>query len=282
MQMVYSLRRFLVALYSLQQRISYNEDITMKTLSRLTLIALAAFVAACSTTTEREYETCIVGITVLGAAAGATSSGAGVIAGTAVGAVGGAVICRPPPQESITAMAAPMDSDGDGVNDDGDDCPNTPPGTAVDSRGCSLDSDSDGVNDDRDACPNTPVGVQVDNVGCPVPDEVLLTVERLNFTFDSAELDAASRSALDDAVDVIKSHSKVKLDVIGYTDTSGPESYNQGLSERRAQAALDYLVSRGVDADQLNATGRGEADPVASNDTRDGRSRNRRVELVVR
>lgn len=256
----------------------------MNTLSRLTLVGLAALVTACTTTTQQQYEACIVGVTVLGTAAGATSSGGSIIAGAAVGAIGGGIICQRPPEEAVVVMAAPMDSDGDGVNDDRDDCPNTPAGTAVDSRGCAraTDSDGDGVNDDRDACPNTPAGVRVDREGCPVAEEVLLTVDSLDFAFDSTQLDAASKSALDGAVDVIRSHSKVKLDVIGYTDSSGPESYNQGLSERRAQAAVAYLVSRGVDADQLNARGRGEADPVASNDTRDGRSRNRRVELIVR
>jgi OOP family OmpA-OmpF porin len=248
------------------------------------LLAMVLFVSACSTTTQRQYEACIIGMSAVGGGIGAAGSGSGALPGIAVGAAAGAVICAPPPEPEAQPMRveAPKDSDGDGVTDDNDACPGTPAGAEVDTRGCPLDSDGDGVADYRDQCPNTPAGVDVDDRGCPVKDEVVLSIDRLGFAFDSAELDASSKAALDAAVDVIKSHSAVKMDVVGYTDSSGPESYNQGLSERRAQAAVDYLVSRGVDASQLRAVGRGEADPVASNDTRDGRIRNRRVELVVR
>ncbi|WP_439106826.1 OmpA family protein [Congregibacter sp.] len=250
---------------------------------RLLVLLAASVLAACSTVDQREYETCIVGSSVVGGAVGAAAGGAGAVGGVVVGAgVGAAVICDLQEPAPVAAAAAPVDSDGDGVMDDKDRCANTPAGVEVDMSGCALDGDGDGVADYMDQCANTPSGVQVDSTGCPIKDEVVLTVDRLNFAFDSATLDAQSRAALDSAVAVIKSHSSVKMDVVGYTDTSGPEEYNQGLSERRAQAAVDYLVSQGVDADQLRAMGRGEANPIASNDSRDGRERNRRVELVVR
>lgn len=254
----------------------------MKFSLRLFMLLMAAALTACTSVDEREYEACIVGSSAVGGAVGAAAGGAGAVGGVAVGAGVGAVICDKAEPAPMAAAAAPMDSDGDGVTDDKDRCPNTPAGAEVDMNGCALDSDGDGVADYKDQCANTPAGVKVDATGCPIKDEVVLTVDRLNFDFDSAALDAQSRAALDAAVAVIKSHSSVKMDVIGYTDTSGPEEYNLGLSKRRAQAAVDYLVSQGVDADQLRATGRGEANPVASNDTRDGRERNRRVELVVR
>lgn len=253
----------------------------MKFPLRLVALCSAALLSACSTVDERKYEACIVGSSAVGGVVGAASSGAGGVAGVAVGAGVGAVICNLEKPEPVRA-APPADSDGDGVPDDRDRCPRTPAGVEVDMNGCPLDSDGDGVPDYKDRCANTPAGVKVDANGCPVKDEVVLTIDRLGFAFDSAELDAQSRAALDAAVAVIKSHSSVKMDVVGYTDSSGPESYNQKLSERRAKAAVDYLVSKGVARGQLNAVGRGEADPVASNDTRDGRSRNRRVELVVR
>lgn len=253
----------------------------MKFPLRLVALCSAALLSACSTVDERKYEACIVGSSAVGGVVGAASSGAGGVAGVAVGAGVGAVICNLEKPEPVRA-APPADSDGDGVPDDRDRCPRTPAGVEVDMNGCPLDSDGDGVPDYKDRCANTPAGVKVDANGCPVKDEVVLTIDRLGFAFDSAELDAQSRAALDAAVSVIKSHSGVKMDVVGYTDSSGPESYNQKLSERRAQAAIDYLVSKGVAPGQLNAVGRGEADPVASNDTRDGRSRNRRVKLVVR
>ncbi|MEM1403612.1 MAG: OmpA family protein [Pseudomonadota bacterium] len=254
----------------------------MTTIQKILLLAVATVLAACSSTTEREYEACIAGTSTLGGVVGTGATGAGGLAGVAVGAGIGAIICEHDEPEPAVVAAAPTDSDGDGIMDDSDRCPNTPAGAEVDMQGCPLDSDGDGVADYKDQCPGTPAGVQVDMSGCPLKDEVVLTVDRLGFAFDSAELDAESKAALDSAVDVIKAHSAVKMDVVGYTDSSGPEAYNLKLSERRAQAAVEYLVSRGIADDQLRAVGRGEADPVASNDTRDGRERNRRVELVVR
>jgi OOP family OmpA-OmpF porin len=246
----------------------------------LIALPLCLLLGACSNLTQREYERCIVGVTALGGVVGGgISGGTGVLPGGAVGAGFSALWCEeaePPPPPP-----PPADSDGDGVIDDNDDCPGTPAGARVDARGCALDSDGDGVPDYRDQCARTPAGVSVDDVGCPVKDEVVLTVNEVNFAFDSAELDAASKRALDGIVDIVKAHGSVTLGVIGHTDSSGPEAYNQTLSERRAAAVRDYLVSQGVDGDALVASGRGESQPVASNDTRDGREQNRRVELVV-
>lgn len=251
-------------------------------ISRLFIgLPLLALLAACSNLEQRQYEACIVGMTALGGAVGGgASGGSAVVPGGAVGAALSPMICgkakaTPPPP-------APADSDGDGVIDAEDQCPGTPRGAAVDSRGCALDSDRDGVPDYRDRCARTPAGVSVDENGCPEKDEVLLTVERVGFAFDSSRLDAAARDALDQAVRVIRDNPGVRLAVIGHTDSVGTAAYNQGLSERRAAAVVDYLVSRGIDRSRLSAEGRGEAEPVASNDTDDGRERNRRVQLVVR
>jgi len=76
-------------------------------------------------------------------------------------------------------------------------------------------------------------------------------------------------------------HATITVAVEGHTDSVGSDAYNQKLSERRAQAAVDYLVSQGVDASRLQPTGYGESKPMASNDTADGRAQNRRVDLVV-
>lgn len=269
------------------------------------LLLMAGLVSACTSTTDREYEACIVGMSALGGVVGATAGGAGAVGGVAVGAGVSPLICNPgKPIDSDgdgveddrdrcpnTPAGTPVDEngcaldgdrDGDGVKDSMDRCPNTPAGAAVDSNGCALDSDGDGVPDYRDRCANTPAGVSVDRNGCPIKDEVVLTIDRLGFGFDSYNLDGESRRALDRAVSVIKSHSEVKMDIVGHTDSTGPEAYNQTLSEKRANAAREYLVSKGVDGDQLRAVGRGESNPVADNDTDDGRARNRRVELVVR
>ena len=89
-------------------------------------------------------------------------------------------------------------------------------------------------------------------------------------------------SELDDVASAVNaSRGNEMLEIIGHTDSTGPEAYNQGLSERRAKSVQDYLVSKGIRASRLTAKGYGESMPVASNDTEAGRAENRRVELIV-
>jgi OOP family OmpA-OmpF porin len=141
------------------------------------------------------------------------------------------------------------------------------------------DLDGDGVLNQHDKCPNTRPGAVVDLDGCEV--EVVIELEGVHFDFDSAKLKPEAMTILDDAAALLMKHERVVVEVGGHTDSTGPESYNQGLSERRANSVQDYLVSKGVRASRLSAKGYGEAMPVASNDTREGRAMNRRVELVV-
>lgn len=256
----------------------------MNTMTRLTLLApLLIVLGACSNLTERQMEKCVVGLaTAGGAIGGASSGGSGILPGAMIGTGLSMITCEQGQEDAPAPREAPVDSDGDGVDDNRDRCPRTPAGVDVDSRGCPLDSDGDGVADYLDQCADTPAGVEVDEAGCPVKDEVILTINRLGFAFDSAELDRSSKAALDRAVDVIKSNSEsVNLDVVGHTDSRGSEEYNQKLSERRAAAVVDYLVSKGVSRGSLSSSGKGESEPMASNDTEDGRAENRRVELVV-
>ena len=254
----------------------------MKTIQRMIAVLAVLVLSACSGSPERNQQLCVAG----GAIAGllAASSGPGLAAGAVAGGGIGGVLCSPPapPEPEPVAVAAVADADGDGVADDSDRCPDTPPGVNVDARGCPLDSDNDGVADYADRCANTPAGATVDEWGCPVAGEVIFSADSLNFAFDSAALTADARRALDAAAVVIRDNPGVQLDLIGHTDSRGSEVYNLGLSERRARAAVAYLVGKGVAADQLRAIGRGEAEPIASNDTDSGRARNRRVELVVR
>lgn len=254
----------------------------MKTLKHVIAVLAVLVLSACTGSPERNQQLCVAGgaITGLLAAGGGPALAAGAVAG---GGIGG-VLCSPPapPAPEPVAMAEVADMDDDGVADDSDRCPDTPPGVNVDARGCALDSDDDGVADYTDRCANTPAGAAVDEWGCPMAGEVIFSADSLNFAFDSAELTADARRALDAAAVVIRDNPGVQLDLIGHTDSKGSEIYNLGLSERRARAAVAYLVSQGVAADQLRAIGRGEAEPVASNNTDSGRARNRRVELVVR
>lgn len=173
-----------------------------------------------------------------------------------------------------------MDSDGDGVPDSRDRCPNTPKGAPVDEHGCPLDSDGDGVPDYKDNCPGTPKGAKVDPSGCEIMADLTIRTTADHFDFDSAELKPAMMSELDSAANQIKaSKGDEMLEIVGHTDSVGPADYNQGLSERRAQAAADYLGSQGVDASRMTVKGMGETAPVADNATREGRAMNRRVEL---
>lgn len=257
----------------------------MNTITRVTLLApLLLVLGACANLTERQMEKCVVGLaTAGGAIGGASSGGSGILPGAALGTGVSMVVCAQGEEAPAPRQAEPVDSDGDGVDDGRDRCPRTPTGVDVDSRGCPLDSDRDGVADYLDQCAGTPGGVKVDETGCPVKDEIVLTINRLGFAFDSAELDRSSKAALDRVIDVIKSHSQsVDLGVIGHTDSRGPDAYNQKLSERRAAAVVDYLVANGVSRSSLSAAGKGEAEPIASNATDEGRALNRRVELVVR
>ncbi|HTY93744.1 MAG TPA: OmpA family protein [Steroidobacteraceae bacterium] len=142
-----------------------------------------------------------------------------------------------------------------------------------------LDSDHDGVPDSIDQCPNTPPGVQVDAVGCPIKG--LLTLEGVNFATDKADLTDASRPILDGVAAGLKKHPRVKVEIQGHTDSQGKPAYNIRLSQRRAEAVLNYLVMDGVAADQVVAKGYGQTQPVASNATAEGRAKNRRVVMFV-
>lgn len=177
----------------------------------------------------------------------------------------------------VDARGCEVDSDGDGVGDSLDRCPNTPAGARVDEHGCELDSDGDGVKDSQDRCPGTAPGTAVDNYGCDLSKEYAL--HGVNFEFDSAQLTSDSTAILDEALRILQRHPDLKVEIAGHTDSTGSEDYNQGLSQRRAQSVLDYLVGKGANAANLTAKGYGESAPVADNGSAEGRAQNRRVEF---
>ena len=104
----------------------------------------------------------------------------------------------------------------------------------------------------------------------------------VNFSTNSAAIDPASAVVLDVAADQVRGRPGLSMVVEGHTDSVGSDAYNQGLSQRRADSVLKYLGRKGVPAERLTARGFGESNPVASNDTADGRAMNRRVELEIR
>jgi OOP family OmpA-OmpF porin len=143
-----------------------------------------------------------------------------------------------------------------------------------------LDSDGDGVNDDMDKCPGTRAGAEVDQWGCEVVANLTIDLVEGEFAFDSAVLTPAMKAVLDDlAYQIKESKGHEVVTIIGHTDSTGPEDYNQKLSVRRAQAAADHLEAQGID--NITAIGRGEMEPVADNSTRDGRAMNRRIEVTT-
>nr|WP_298372444.1 OmpA family protein [uncultured Halomonas sp.] len=222
----------------------------------------------------------------------------GLALGGVAGATAGALLCA-------DYSSATGDSDGDGVPDDRDQCPNTPAGVAVDANGCPLDTDGDGVPDYQDECPGTPAGVEVDASGCPldsdgdgVPDymdqcpntpagaqvnalgcEADVVLRDVNFEFDSAKLTVGAEDILDGVADKLRGNENVRVRVEGHTDSVGPDSYNKDLSQRRADSVKSYLASQGISESRMQAIGYGEEQPVASNETAVGRAKNRRVEL---
>lgn len=181
---------------------------------------------------------------------------------------------------------APVDTDGDGVVDGVDQCPNTPIGTQVNSVGCPLplpppaDTDQDGVIDPNDACPGTPIGLKVDERGCAVK-EAKIVLRDINFEFDSARLTAESKASLDKVMQGLRGQPTMNLLIEGHTDAVGSNAYNLKLSKQRAASARAYLLESGIEGTRIDSVGFGESQPITSNKTADGRAENRRVEFKV-
>jgi len=116
---------------------------------------------------------------------------------------------------------------------------------------------------------------QGDNIVLNMPSDV-------TFAVNQADIQSRFYPALDTVARTLNDYPQTLVDVVGHADATGPDDYNQSLSERRASSVASYLVSRGVLRDRLFVAGRGESQPIASNDTEEGRARNRRVEVVVR
>jgi len=145
---------------------------------------------------------------------------------------------------------------------------------------CStLDDDQDGVNNCDDKCPTSAAGEAVGADGCG--QAIVIDLRGVNFVFDKSDLTAESVAILDQAVDVLNRYPALKVEVAGHTDSVGTDAYNQGLSERRAKTVYEYLTNKGIAADRLSGpNGYGEGKPIDTNDTSEGRARNRRTELV--
>jgi OOP family OmpA-OmpF porin len=142
-----------------------------------------------------------------------------------------------------------------------------------------ADADADGVLDAADRCPGTPRGVAVDAVGCPRTGPVVL--RGVGFDSNAATLTPESRPELDGVAEDLRKHPRLRVELQGHTDSRGAEVYNFDLSQRRADAVRNYLITLGVSPDQLVARGYGETQPIADNETAEGRAENRRVVMSV-
>lgn len=184
---------------------------------------------------------------------------------------------------AAAVVAAPKDSDGDGVVDGSDRCPNTPPNTRVDVNGCIPDTDGDGVADNVDQCPNSERGAKVDNVGCYVMLSETQSIQmNIQFANNSDVLEPTYRSEVAKVADFMRQYPQTQVVVEGHTDDRGAADYNQDLSERRARSVANSLVSDfNIASGRVSFVGKGELEPIADNNSAEGRAANRRVVGVV-
>lgn len=187
------------------------------------------------------------------------------------------------PQVQVQAEA---DTDGDGVFDSADNCPKIK-GLPT-NNGCPLpDSDNDGIVDSADKCPTVP-GIESNN-GCPYKEVMVgakdtelnkLTPDIL-FNTSSYKIKDESISVLQTMAKIMKQHPEAVFKFSGYTDSSGSSEFNKRLSKNRVTAVRDYFVNNlGISPNNIRIEHFGESNPIASNSTKEGRRKNRRVEVV--
>jgi len=219
-----------------------------------------------------------------------------------------------PNMPALTANGCPPDTDGDGVFDPDDHCPREkgiapdgcpdrdsdkdgiplpcdlcPEEKGVQPDGCPVrDTDGDGILDDKDKCPKEPETANgfEDADGCPdeVPKEVAAftgVIQGIEFDRAKATIRNTSVRTLSKAVDVLKKHPSVRVEISGHTSSEGDAEFNQKLSEERAAAVKAWLVDHGIESDRIETRGAGPSEPIADNKTAAGRAKNRRIEFKL-
>jgi len=184
---------------------------------------------------------------------------------------------------SVDANGCPLDRDGDGVADYLDRCPGTPAGISVETDGCPPDSDGDGVADYLDKCPDTPMDLKVTADGCPIVMKEKVTIDiDIRFDTDKTDIKPQYFNQLKKVADFMATYPETKAVIEGHSDSVGPAAYNKKLSQRRADSVRMYLINNfNIDPSRISAIGFGEQKPIASNDTEEGRSQNRRIQAVL-
>ena len=175
------------------------------------------------------------------------------------------------------------DSDLDGLLDKDDKCPNISGPKA--NMGCPyIDTDLDGILDKDDDCPS--VSGVIENKGCPkieaAAQEILKTAfNDLEFVAGSAVIKEASNSSLNDLASLLLKKTEWKIQIAGHTDNVGNDQANMIISKKRAEAVKTFLTNKGIKDDRVKILFFGKTKPIASNDTEDGRQKNRRVEMKI-
>jgi len=225
----------------------------------LPVLLLGSLLTGCATHSDgtaplnqRTWPICSLIGGLVGGGLGAIESGAWAAGGAALGILSGGLIC----------YAQDGDEDGDGVFDRRDRCADTPANTPVDHRGCLV--------------PQYPDSVQAE----PAQSEVI-TLSDVLFVFNQSELTPTAKSQLDALMSKFEDADVVSIKVVGHTDSVGSDAYNQALSERRASSVAEYLLSQGVAPNKVTSEGKGKSQPIADNETEEGRAKNRRVELHI-
>lgn len=189
-----------------------------------------------------------------------------------------------PEVAGLKALHGCPDRDGDGVADKDDACPDVPgPKT---NAGCPFkDTDGDGVIDLIDKC--VEVKGPASNDGCPVlpGGEIMGELNEYGrtilFDYDKWSFKQESYPTLNAMTTILKEYPDADFIIEGHTDSDGSDAYNQGLSERRANAVRDYFVKNGINSSRLTTKAFGESKPVDTNDTAAGKANNRRTEVKL-
>ena len=228
----------------------------------LPVLLLGSLLTGCATHSDgtaplnqRTWPICSVIGGLVGGGLGAIESGAWAAGGAALGILTGGLIC----------YAQDGDEDDDGVFDRRDRCPDTPANTPVEHHGCPRPQYPGGVKE--------PV-IEAQVITLSDADDVL-------FATNQSDLTPAAKSQLDALMTRLQGADVASIKVVGHTDNVGTDAYNQALSERRANSVADYLLSQGVAPNKVTSEGKGESEPVADNETEEGRAKNRRVDLHI-
>ena len=175
------------------------------------------------------------------------------------------------------------DTDGDGVMDSKDACPDE--AGPIENKGCPVtDSDGDGVLDDEDKCPN--IMGSAENSGCPlvtpeVQKEITDLARAIYFKTGSDSFTDEAQIRLEGIDKILTEFTTSKFIVEGHTDSTGSDKINQELSQKRADAVMNYLIENGFPAENIRAIGYGSSKPIGDNNTSKGRQANRRVEIYA-